>query len=600
MPVLGVVPRGQSEAGFFVDGTFVYREAALTAISSARSGTGRLNAELQRLTASNPGGVWSASFYGNTYADGSTVNPVRWGGTAFVPQWILPGGNATPLASDSDARLDTSRGQVYFSSLRNLLAANAASVDAWAIIWFRQTFEGNSGQWVSIAEYVLGVYLWITYEMGIVAAAMGSKPYRVIVAHPGVTQGGDRRHALLREIQQHLAVNGRRSTRAELASYPVIPNFHVGDHTSDHVTVTTADVADNVTKTVVPDDFLHQTVGSSLHSGARLANEIAGWLAPSVARAFRGFPTVDRAVRVAGDARRVRAVVAITPGNEFRWRGANADDSNINATGGTGANPGHGTLWLHSTPINDATLPAAVAVSSVTVTPGAPSGFAWLDLVTTADVPGGPTYLTVYPDRQTTAYRRSGEAIATNLKTKLGAFEAVPGAPEWTAALPHLVVNPPVTFMPLASATNLLVGPAENFSETPMPLQKSVRVRNAELDAIEATVGASPSLELRTGTQPANCAAADTGSVLATIALPANWMADAVSGVKALAGSWAGTAGANGNVGHFRIKGTGGVCDLQGSVTATGGGGELELSSVAATTGGAIAITGWNLTAGNA
>jgi hypothetical protein len=463
MPVIGIIPRGQSEAGFFVDGTFVYREAALTAIGSPRSGTGRLLAELSRLTTGAPGGTWTANFYGNTYADGTTVNPVRWGGTAFVPQWILPGGDATPLASNADARLDVTRGQPYFNSLDALLTANAASVDAWAIIWFRQTFEANTSQWVSIAEYVLGVTLWINYEAAKIAAAMGSKPWRIIVAHPGVTQGGDRRHALLREIQSHLAVNGRRSTRAELASFPVIPGFYVGDHTSDHVTVTTQDIADDGTQDAA-NDFLHQTVGSSLHSGARLAQYFTKWLSPSAALPFDGFPTIDRVVRVTGDARRVRAVVKITAGNEFRWRGADPEDTGINATGGTAANPGHGTLWLHSTPINDANLPAAVAVSSVTVTPGAPSGYAWLDLVTTSDVPGSTVLLTVYPDRQTTSFRRNGESIPTSQKIKLGAFEAVPGSPEWTAAVPHLTVSPPITFMPLAGATNLLVGAAESFT----------------------------------------------------------------------------------------------------------------------------------------
>lgn len=53
-----------------------------------------------------------------------------------------------------------------------------------------------------------------------------------------------------------------------------------------------------------------------------------------------------------------------------------------------------------------------------------------------------------------------------------------------------------------------------------MTLQKSVAVRNAGLDSIEATIGTSPILTIRTGAPPANCAAANSGTVLATITLP--------------------------------------------------------------------------------
>ena len=60
-----------------------------------------------------------------------------------------------------------------------------------------------------------------------------------------------------------------------------------------------------------------------------------------------------------------------------------------------------------------------------------------------------------------------------------------------------------------------------------MAIQLSVVVRNARLDAIETAIGASAILKVRTGAVPANCAAADSGTVLATVNLPADWM-DAV------------------------------------------------------------------------
>ena len=64
-----------------------------------------------------------------------------------------------------------------------------------------------------------------------------------------------------------------------------------------------------------------------------------------------------------------------------------------------------------------------------------------------------------------------------------------------------------------------------------MAFQFDVASRNAALDAIETTAGASPTLEIRSGAPPANCAAADTGTVLASLALPSDWMANAASGI---------------------------------------------------------------------
>lgn len=134
-----------------------------------------------------------------------------------------------------------------------------------------------------------------------------------------------------------------------------------------------------------------------------------------------------------------------------------------------------------------------------------------------------------------------------------------------------------------------------------MSLQFSTAVRNALLDAIESAIGVSAVLKIFSGAAPANCAAADSGTVLATLALPADWMADASGGTKTKAGSWADAsadAGAPTNAGHFRLYGSDGVtCHAQGTITATGGGGDMTLDSVAITAGQAIVISGFTLTA---
>lgn len=125
-----------------------------------------------------------------------------------------------------------------------------------------------------------------------------------------------------------------------------------------------------------------------------------------------------------------------------------------------------------------------------------------------------------------------------------------------------------------------------------MTLQKSVAVRNAQLDAIETTIGASAVLKIRSGAVPASVATADAGIVLATINLPADWMAAASAGSKAKSGTWEDTsADADGIAAHWRIYASDGVtCHLQGTVTATGGGGDITVSNVNFAAGQAFTI----------
>ncbi len=135
-----------------------------------------------------------------------------------------------------------------------------------------------------------------------------------------------------------------------------------------------------------------------------------------------------------------------------------------------------------------------------------------------------------------------------------------------------------------------------------MANQFSVTLRNAQLDVYESTIGASAVLKIRTGSQPATCATADSGTVLATITLPADWMAAAASGAKAMSGTWSdASADATGTAEHFRIYASDGTtCHHQGSVTATGNGGNMTFASVAFTAGQVINVTSFSLAAGNA
>lgn len=135
-----------------------------------------------------------------------------------------------------------------------------------------------------------------------------------------------------------------------------------------------------------------------------------------------------------------------------------------------------------------------------------------------------------------------------------------------------------------------------------MALQFSTAVRNARLDAIETAIGASAILRIRTGAVPANCAAADAGTVVATLNLPSDWMAAASGGTKALLGTWQdASADATGTAAHFRLyDSTGTTCHAQGTVTATGGGGDMTVDSVSFTTTQQFTVTGFTITDGNA
>jgi hypothetical protein len=89
------------------------------------------------------------------------------------------------------------------------------------------------------------------------------------------------------------------------------------------------------------------------------------------------------------------------------------------------------------------------------------------------------------------------------------------------------------------------------------------------LDAVETAIGASPVLKILNGAMPANVGVADAGTVLATFALPSDWMAAAASGAKDKSGTWQdASADASGLARYYRIYANGGTpCHYQGLVS---------------------------------
>jgi hypothetical protein len=137
-----------------------------------------------------------------------------------------------------------------------------------------------------------------------------------------------------------------------------------------------------------------------------------------------------------------------------------------------------------------------------------------------------------------------------------------------------------------------------------MALQYSETVRNAKLDAVETAIGTSAILKIYdlSAGAPANTAASITGTILATLNLPSDYMSAAATGSKAKTGTWSdASADAAGTADFFRLFASDGTtCHAQGTVTATGGGGDMTLDNAVIASGQVVTINTFTLTAGNA
>lgn len=137
-----------------------------------------------------------------------------------------------------------------------------------------------------------------------------------------------------------------------------------------------------------------------------------------------------------------------------------------------------------------------------------------------------------------------------------------------------------------------------------MAIQFNASARNARLDAIETEVKGSATMHIYTGSVPASCGVADSGTRLASVDLTNNWMADASGdGTKVKSGTWSSVASAAGTMGYFRVKtsaGVGGTTYIQGTITSTGGAGDLKFDNIDAVSAQTVTITTFTLTDGNA
>jgi len=135
-------------------------------------------------------------------------------------------------------------------------------------------------------------------------------------------------------------------------------------------------------------------------------------------------------------------------------------------------------------------------------------------------------------------------------------------------------------------------------------MQFSVGLRNARGNAIETHVGISPTLEIRSGAKPANCAAADSGTLLCRMSLPSDWLEPAAAGIVTKKGTWSGTGLTPGTAAHFRIKNGASptMCDAQGTVTPASASptGDMEIDNDSIAAGQTVTVTLFSVSEGNA
>ena len=127
-----------------------------------------------------------------------------------------------------------------------------------------------------------------------------------------------------------------------------------------------------------------------------------------------------------------------------------------------------------------------------------------------------------------------------------------------------------------------------------MTFQYGATLRTNQVAQIQTTVGASGSLKIFSGAEPANCAAADPAGLLATIVLPASFLTSS-GGVTTIAGVWSVAASATGTAQSFRMYDGSAVCHVQGNTTT-----DLVLNNTSITSGQTVTVTQFSVTAGNA
>lgn len=125
-----------------------------------------------------------------------------------------------------------------------------------------------------------------------------------------------------------------------------------------------------------------------------------------------------------------------------------------------------------------------------------------------------------------------------------------------------------------------------------MAVRLDTDIRNALASAISAGFPAGATVEIRTGSQPASANTAPSGTLLATITLPATPWAAAAAGSVAKQGTWSATAVATGTAGYARIINSTNAIDFSVGTSGT----DWIIDNASIVSGGTVTITSASIT----
>lgn len=117
-----------------------------------------------------------------------------------------------------------------------------------------------------------------------------------------------------------------------------------------------------------------------------------------------------------------------------------------------------------------------------------------------------------------------------------------------------------------------------------MALTISAAAAQAMATALATDIGATATIEIRTGTKPATPETAASGTLLATVAISGSFTA--AGGAITAADPTSVTVATSGTAGHFRVKTSGGTAKIDGTVGTSGA--DMNLSTTALVAGGTV------------
>lgn len=128
-----------------------------------------------------------------------------------------------------------------------------------------------------------------------------------------------------------------------------------------------------------------------------------------------------------------------------------------------------------------------------------------------------------------------------------------------------------------------------------MPLRKNTATRNEQVELFGSLFDAG-TLEIYTGSQPADPNAAVSGSLLVTITIPNPAFAAASGGTVAKSGSWSAVATGTGVAGYARFISSDTLKTMDVVVTNIPGGNDLLINSLDIAIGNTVQVVSLTLT----